>query len=263
MGLTPTHHEKGYLTMKVVVIGGTGLIGSKVVQRLNAHGHHASPASPQTGCNTLTNEGVDEALTGAEVVIDVSNSPSFADDDVLHFFVTATTNIIEAAKKAGVEHYVALSVVGADRLPDSGYLRAKVAQEQLICESGIPYSIVRATQFFEFGKAIADAATVDGQVHLPPAYFQPMASDDVAAAVGRTAAGAPLNAVREVGGPEKVRMDEFIAAGLKRVGDPREVISDEHATYFGTELSDDSLVPGEGADLASTTYAEWVEQQRR
>jgi uncharacterized protein YbjT (DUF2867 family) len=249
--------------MKVVVIGGTGLIGSKVVQRLNAHGHHAVPAAPQTGCNTLTNEGVEEALSGADVVVDVSNSPSFADDDVLHFFVTATSNIIESAKKTGVGHYVALSVVGNDRLPDSGYLRAKAAQEKLIRESGIPYSIVRATQFFEFAKAIADAAAVDGKVHLPPAHFQPMAADDVAAAVGRTAAGAPLNGIREVGGPEKVRMDEFIAAGLRRVGDPREVVSDEHATYFGTELTDDSLVPDEGAELASTTYRGWVEQQSR
>lgn len=244
--------------MKVVVIGGTGLIGSKVVEKLNAHGHEATPAAPQTGCNTITNEGVDEALAGADVVVDVSNSPSFADDDVLHFFTTSTGNLIEAAKKAGVGHYVALSVVGCDRLPKSGYLRAKVAQEKLIAESGIPHCIVRATQFFEFGKSIADAATVNGTVHLPPAYFQPMASDDVAAAVGRQAVGAPVDGVVEIGGPERFRMSEFVAGVLERIGDPRVVVSDPHAKYFGTEVDDDSLVPGPGAQLGETTYDAWV-----
>lgn len=244
--------------MKVVVIGGTGLIGSKVVEKLKAHGHDAVPAALQTGCNTITNEGVDEALVGADVVIDVSNSPSFADEDVMNFFTTSTTNLIGAAKKAGVNHYVALSVVGCDRLPKSGYLRAKVAQEKLIADSGIPHCIVRATQFFEFGKAIADSATVDGQVHLPPAYFQPMASDDVASAVCRQAVGDPVNGVVETGGPEKVRMNEFVAAGLERLGDPRVVVSDPHAKYFGTELADDSLVPGPDAVLGTTTYADWV-----
>lgn len=249
--------------MKIVVVGGTGRLGAQVVAELQRRGHVAVAAAPSTGFDTISGAGVVDGLAGADVVVDVSNSPSFADDDVLHFFVTATSNIIESAKRVGVGHYVALSVVGNDRLPNSGYLRAKAAQEKLIRESGIPYSIVRATQFYEFGKAIADAATVDGKVHMPPAYFQPMASDDVAAAVGRTAAGVPLNGVREVGGPEKVRMDEFIAAGLKRVGDPREVVSDEHATYFGTELTDGSLVPGEGAELASTTYHAWIEHQGR
>lgn len=244
--------------MKVVVVGGTGLIGSKVVEKLNAHGHEATAAAPQTGLNTLTNEGVDEAVAGADVVVDVSNSPSFADDEVMEFFKTSTTNLLAAVKKAGVNHFVALSVVGCDRLPDSGYLRAKVAQEKLIAESGIPYCIVRATQFFEFGKRIADAATVDGKVYLPPAFFQPMAADDVAAAVGRQAVGEPVNGVIETGGPEKVRMSEFVAAGLKRVGDPREVVSDPHAQYFGTELADDSLVPGPDAVLATTSYADWV-----
>jgi uncharacterized protein YbjT (DUF2867 family) len=244
--------------MKVVVIGGTGLIGSKVVEKLKAHGHDAVPAALQTGCNTITNEGVDEALVDADVVIDVSNSPSFADEDVMNFFTTSTTNLLGAAKKAGVNHYVALSVVGCDRLPNSGYLRAKVAQEKLIADSGIPHCIVRATQFFEFGKAIADSATVDGQVHLPPAYFQPMASDDVASAVCRQAVGDPVNGVVETGGPEKVRMSEFVAAGLERIGDPRVVVSDPHAKYFGTELADDSLVPGPGAVLGTTTYADWV-----
>jgi uncharacterized protein YbjT (DUF2867 family) len=244
--------------MKVVVIGGTGLIGSKLVEQLNAHGHDASPASLQTGCNTVTNKGVDEAVSGAEVLIDVSNSPSFADDDVMEFFTTSTTNLIAAAKAAVVGHYVALSVVGDDRLPDSGYLRAKVAQETLIRESGIGYSVVRATQFFEFMAAIADAATIDGKVHIPPVQFQPMASDDVAAAVGRTAVGAPINGVAETGGPERGRMDEIVAAALQRSGDPREVVPDPHAKYFGTELADDSLVPGSDAVLGTTTYAEWA-----
>lgn len=249
--------------MKVVVIGGTGLIGSKVVEKLNAHGHEAVPAAPQTGCNTITNEGVDEAIAGADVVVDVSNSPSFADDEVLDFFTTSTGNLIEAAKKAGVGHYVALSVVGCDRLPDSGYLRAKVAQEKLIAGSGIPHCIVRATQFFEFGKSIADAATVNGEVHLPPAYFQPMASDDVAAAVGRQAVGAPVDGVVEVGGPEKFRMSEFVAGALERTGDPRVVVSDPHAKYFGTELDDQSLVPGPDALLGETTYDAWVAANAR
>lgn len=249
--------------MKVVVIGGTGLIGSKVVEKLNAHGHDATPASPQSGCNTVTNEGVDDAVAGADVVIDVSNSPSFADDDVMNFFTTATTNVIAAAKKAGVKHYVALSVVGCDRLPDSGYLRAKVAQEKLISESGIPHCIVRATQFFEFGKAIADSATVGDEVHLPPAYFQPMAADDVSGVVARTSIGDPVNGVIETGGPQKVRMSDFVAAGLKRVGDPRTVVPDPHATYFGTEISDESLVPGPHAELGTTTYDEWVAANAR
>jgi uncharacterized protein YbjT (DUF2867 family) len=244
--------------MKVVVIGGTGLIGSKVVARLNADGHDATPAAPQTGCNTLTNEGVDEAIAGADVVVDVSNSPSFADDDVLSFFTTSTTNLIAAVKKAGVGHYVALSVVGCDRLPDSGYLRAKVAQEELIAGSGIAHCVVRATQFFEFGKAIADAATDNGEVRLPPAYFQPMASDDVAAAVGRQTVGTPVDGVVEIGGPEKFRMSEFVAAGLKRVGDMRVVVSDPHAKYFGTEIDDDSLLPGRDARLGATTYGAWL-----
>jgi uncharacterized protein YbjT (DUF2867 family) len=244
--------------MKVVVIGGTGLIGSKVVEKLNAHGHDASPAAPQTGCNTITNEGVTEAVTGADVLIDVSNSPSFADDDVMSFFVTSTTNLIAAAKEAGVEHYVALSIVGADRLPDSGYLRAKVAQEKLIVESGIPYTIVRATQFFEFSTAIANSSTIDGKAHLSTAFYQPMASDDVATAVGRAAAGEPVNGIVETGGPRKVRMSEFIAAALARTGDEREIVGDHHATYFGTELQDDSLVPGPDAVLGTTSYEEWL-----
>jgi len=244
--------------MKVVVIGGTGLIGSKVVEKLNAHGHHAVPAAPQTGINILTGEGLDHALAGADVVVDVSNSPSFADDDVMDFFVTATTNILDAEKKAGVEHHVALSVVGTGTLPDSGYLRAKAAQEDIIRQSGVPYAIVHATQFFEFTKAIADASMIDGKLHLAAVHYQPIASDDVASAVSRAATGAPQNRTTEIGGPERVRMDQFIPAALAKSGDERDVVVDEHATYFGTELADDSLVPGAGAELGTTTYEAWA-----
>lgn len=246
--------------MKVVVIGGTGLIGSKVVEKLNAHGHHAIPAAPQTGVNTLTGEGLDDALTGVDVVVDVSNSPSFADDDVMRFFVTSTTNILEAEKKAGVKHHVALSVVGTGTLPDSGYLRAKAAQEDLVTRSGVPYSIVHATQFFEFTRAIADGSMVDGKLHLAPVHYQPIASDDVASAVSRAAIAAPLNDTKEIGGPERVRMDQFIPAALAASGERREVVVDEHATYFGTELADDSLVPGPDADLGSITYEAWAKE---
>jgi uncharacterized protein YbjT (DUF2867 family) len=246
--------------MKIVVIGGTGLIGSKVVEKLNAHGHDAVPAAPQTGVNTLTGEGLEAALAGADVVVDVSNSPSFADDDVMSFFVTSTSTIIEAEKKAGVQHHVALSVVGTGTLPDSGYLRAKAAQEDLIKRSGVPYSIVHATQFFEFTRAIADASTIDGKLHLAPVHYQPIASDDVAAAVGRVAAGAPVNGTVEIGGPETLRMDEFIPAVLAKTGDTRELVVDEHATYFGTELADESLVPGPDAELGATTYEVWAKQ---
>jgi uncharacterized protein YbjT (DUF2867 family) len=201
---------------------------------------------------------VAEALAGAEVLIDVSNSPSFADEDVMSFFVTSTSNLIAAAKAAGVQHYVALSIVGAERLPDSGYLRAKVAQEKLIADSGIPYTIVRATQFFEFSTAIANSSVVDGEVRLSTAYYQPMASDDVATAVGRAAVGEPVNAIAETGGPVKVRMAEFIAAALARTGDERTVAADPDATYFGTRLTDDSLVPGPDAVLGTTSYEEWL-----
>lgn len=246
--------------MKVVVIGGTGLIGSKVVEKLNAHGHNAVPAAPQTGVNTLTGEGLDDALSGADVVVDVSNSPSFADDDVMNFFVTTTTNILDAEKRAGVKHHVALSVVGTGTLPDSGYLRAKAAQEDLLKRSGVPYSIVHATQFFEFTRAIADASMVDGKLHLAPVHYQPIASDDVASAVARVAIGAPLNDTKEIGGPDRVRMDEFIPAALAKSGEARDLVVDEHATYFGTELEDDSLVPGPDAELGSITYEAWAKE---
>ncbi len=246
--------------MKIVVIGGTGLIGSKVVEKLTAHGHDAVPAAPQTGVNTLTGDGLDDALAGADVLVDVSNSPSFADDDVMSFFVTSTTNLLEAEKRAGVQHHVALSVVGTGTLPDSGYLRAKAAQENLIRKSGVPYSIVHATQFFEFTKAIADSSMVDGKLQLAPVHYQPIASDDVASVVARVAAGTPLNETKEIGGPDRVRMDQFIPAALAASGDVREVVVDEHAQYFGTELSDDSLVPGPDAELGSISYEAWVKE---
>jgi uncharacterized protein YbjT (DUF2867 family) len=246
--------------MKIVVIGGTGLIGSKVIERLVAQGHDAVPASPQSGVNSVTGEGVDEALAGADVVVDVTNSPSFADDDVMSFFVRSTGHLVEAEKKAGVQHHVALSIVGTDRLPASGYLRAKVAQERLIEESGVPYSIVRATQFFEFTKAIADSSVVDGAVHLSTGNYQPMASDDVASAVARAAVAAPLNGIKEIGGPDRVRMSDFVGAALAAAGDTRQVVADPHAKYFGTEITDDSLCPGPDAELGPTTYEAWAKE---
>jgi uncharacterized protein YbjT (DUF2867 family) len=244
--------------MRIVVIGGTGLIGSQVVQRLGEHGHDAVPASPNSGVNTVTGEGVKEVMQGADVLIDVSNSPSFADDDVMSFFTTATTNLTEAAKEAGVGHYVALSIVGTDELPDSGYLRAKAAQEKLITESGLPYSIVRATQFFEFAGAIANSATVDGVVHLPHGGVQPIAAAEVAAVVGRTAATGPVNGVLEIGGPEEFAMDEWIRTVLTARNDSREVVGDPQAKYFGTLLTGRQLVPNTGAQLQQTSLKEWL-----
>ncbi|GGN78792.1 SDR family oxidoreductase [Nocardia rhizosphaerihabitans] len=243
--------------MKIVVIGGTGLIGSKLVARLGEHGHQAVPAAPNTGVNSITGEGVKEVLQDANVVIDVSNSPSFADNDVMEFFRTSTTNLLEAAAAAGVGHYVALSVVGSERLPDSGYLRAKVAQEELIAGSGLPYSIVRATQFFEFAGGIADSATVDGQVRLPGSSMQPMAADDVAAAVGRTAAGEPKNGTIEVGGPEVIALDEWIRTVLSARSDARTVVTDPEARYFGA-VPQRELLPGGDAQLAQTRLSEWL-----
>ncbi|WP_063048671.1 SDR family oxidoreductase [Nocardia arthritidis] len=243
--------------MKIVVIGGTGLIGSKLVARLGEHGHQAVPAAPNTGVNSITGEGVKEALQDANVVIDVSNSPSFADNDVMEFFRTSTTNLLEAAAAAGVGHYVALSVVGSERLPDSGYLRAKVAQEELIEGSGLPYSIVRATQFFEFAGGIADSATVDGQVRLPGSSVQPIAADDVAAAVGRTAAGEPKNGTIEIGGPEVIALDEWIRTVLSARSDARTVVTDPEARYFGA-VPQRELLPGSDAQLAQTRLSEWL-----
>ncbi len=248
--------------MKIVVIGGTGLIGSQVVTKLGEHGHEAIAASPDTGVNTLTGEGLPEVLQGCDVVIDVSNSPSFEDDAVLEFFRTATTNLLAEEKAAGVGHHVALSVVGTERMADKGYFKAKSVQEQLIADSGVPYSIVHATQFFEFIKSIAALATDGDTVRLPPVLFQPMASEDVAKAVGRTAVGAPVNGIVEVGGPEKFRMDELVRQALKARNDPREVVTDPQAPYFGTYQVDDStLVPGDGATLGEVRFRDWLERQ--
>jgi uncharacterized protein YbjT (DUF2867 family) len=244
--------------MKIVVIGGTGLIGSKVVSKLDDRGYEAVAASPNSGVNTLTGEGLAEVLEGASVVVDVSNSPSFEDAAVMEFFTTSTRNMLEYEAAAGVGHHVALSVVGCDRLPESGYLRAKVAQEKLIKESSIPYSIVRATQFFEFLKRIADTATEGNTIRLPAVGFQPMAADDVAQIVAKTAVGSPLNGTVEVGGPERFRFDEMIRMGLNAGNDPREVVIDPHARYFGTELGERSLVPDDGALLGETRFEDWL-----
>ncbi len=246
--------------MKVVIIGGTGLIGSKLVTRLREHGHQAVPASPDTGVNTLTGQGLAEVLTGAAAVVDVSNSPSFGDAAVLEFFETSTSNLLAAEAAAGVGHHVALSVVGCDRAPESGYLRAKVAQEKLIRNSPIPYSIVRSTQFFEFLKRIADEATAGNTVRIPPVLFQPIAAEDVAKAVGRVAVSAPVNGIVEIAGPQQFRFDEFIRLGLSARQDPRVIIADPHAHYFGAELGERSLVPVSDARLGEIRFEDWLDQ---
>ena len=246
--------------MKAVVIGGTGLIGAKVVKNLRDMGHEVLAASPDSGVNTITGEGLGEALKGASVVVDVSNSPSFEDKAVMTFFETSTGNLLAAEAEAGVGHHVALSVAGTDRLPESGYLRAKLAQEKLIKASPIPYSIVHATQFFEFVKRIADEATQGDTVHLAPVLIQPIAASEVAAAVTSVAAGAPLNAIIEVAGPEQLRFDVLIARGLQARNDPRKVVADPHARYFGTELSERSLVAGSDARLGKIRFEDWLNQ---
>ncbi|GAA1016287.1 LysR family transcriptional regulator [Acrocarpospora pleiomorpha] len=243
--------------MKIVVIGGTGLIGSKVVAKLGEHGHEAVAASPNTGVNTLTGEGLADVLAGAAVVIDLSNSPSFEDAAVLEFFETSTRNLLAAEAVAGVGHHVALSVVGTERLPGNGYFRAKIAQEKLIEGSSIPYSILHATQFFEFARSIADAGTDGGTVRMPPVLFQPIAGDEVAQAVGRIAVGSPLNGRVDVAGPEQFRMDVFFRDALAAWHDPREVVTDPHARYFGSELANGSLVPAGEAILGEIRYADW------
>ncbi len=246
--------------MKLVVIGGSGLIGSKLVTKLGEHGHEAVAASPNSGVNTLTGEGLAEVLQGASVVVDVSNSPSFEETAVMEFFTTSTRNLLSYEAAAGVTHHVALSVVGTDRLSESGYFRAKMAQEKLIKESSIPYSIVQATQFFEFVKGIADAATDGNRVRLAPVLIQPMAADDVATAVGRIAMGAPMNGTVEVAGPERFHLDELIRHALSARHDPREVVADSHARYFGAELSERTLVPGDDARLGETRFEDWLGQ---
>lgn len=246
--------------MKIVIIGGTGLIGSKVVRKLKDQGHQAVPAAPNTGVNTLTGEGLPEVLEDAAVVVDVSNSPSFEDAAVLNFFETSTRNLLAAEAVAGVRHHVALSIVGTDRIPDSGYLRAKKAQENLIRKSSIPYSIVHATQFFEFLNGIADAATDGNVVRIAPVLFQPMAAEDVATAVAKVAVGPPVNGIVEVAGPQPFRMDELVRQFLADHHDPREVIADPHARYYGAELSERSLLPGKDATIASTSFEDWLNE---
>ena len=246
--------------MKIVVIGGSGLIGSKLVNKLREQGHEAVAASPNSGVNTITGEGLAEALKGASVVVDVTNSPSWEDSAVMKFFETSTRNLLSYEATAGVGHHVALSVVGSERMPDSGYFRAKVAQEKLIKESSVPYSIVRATQFFEFLKGLADISMDGGKVHLAPVLFQPMAADDVASGVGRIAVGPPVNGTVEIGGPEQFRLNELVQRRLATLKDSREVIADPHARYSGAEVNDRTLVPGKNAQLGETHYETWLAQ---
>ena len=251
-------------TMKIVIIGGTGLIGSKVVNILRQRGHEVVAASPSSGVNTLTGEGLAEALAGAQVVVDVANSPSFEDKPALDFFETSGRNLLAAEKTAGVRHHVALSVVGTDRLLGSGpgslsgYFRAKMAQENLIKASGIPFTIVHATQFFEFVKNIAQSSTDGSTIRLSPVLMQPMVSDDVAAAVADVALGEPMNAMVEVAGPDKIRQDELVRQFLTATGDPRNVVTDANADYYGIKVNDQSLVPGDNPRLGTTRFEEWL-----
>jgi len=244
--------------MKIVVIGGTGLIGSKVVQKLGADGHEAVAASPNSGVNSVTGEGLAEVLNGASMVVDVTNSPSWEDTEVLKFFETSTRNLLACGAAAGVRHHVALSVVGTERLLASGFFRAKMAQENLIKGSSIPYTIVRATQFFEFIKGIADFSTEGNKVRLPSALIQPMAADDVASGVARTAVGSAVNGTVEIGGPEQLHLDELARRYLAARKDPREVITDPHARYYGIEVNERTLLPGDGARLGETRFADWL-----
>src|SRR5882724_8572183 len=246
--------------MKIVVVGGTGLIGSKLVKKLRELGHEVAAAAPATGVNSITGEGLADALKGASVVVDVSNSPSWEDAAVLKFFETSTRNLLTYGAAAGVGHHVALSVVGTQLLAESGYFRAKIAQEKLIQESSIPYSIVRATQFFEFLKGLADISFDGNKVHLPPVLFQPMAADDVASGVGKIAVGPPVNGIVEIGGPEQFRIDELVRRRLATLKDPREVIADPNALYSGAKLSETTLVPGNNARLGETRFETWVTQ---
>ncbi len=246
--------------MKTVVIGGTGLIGSKLVAKLTERGHEAIAASPNTGVNTLTGEGLAEVLQGASVVVDVSNSPSFEDNAVMEFFRTSTSNLLAAEAAAGVGHHVALSVVGTERLSESGYFRAKMAQEQLIKAASIPYSIVHATQFFEFLKGIAQAATDGNTVRVAPVLIQPMAAEDVAKAVGRTAVGSPLNGTVEIAGPEQFRLDELIRMTLRARGIQLQVVADPQARYFGALLGERTLVPWGDAMLSETHVEDWLKE---
>lgn len=246
--------------MKIVVIGGSGLIGSKLVTKLRERGHETLAASPASGVNTLTGQGLAAAVDGASVVVDVSNSPSFEDRAVLEFFETSTGNLLAAESAAGVGHHVALSVVGTERLLDSGYFRAKIAQEKLIEDSPIPYTIVHATQFFEFVSRIADAATSGNQVHLAHVLIQPMAGEDVASALADVTVGRPVNGIIEIAGPQQFHLDDLIRSTLRERHDPREVITDPHAPYYGAELHERTLVPAAGARLTETRLGDWLNQ---
>jgi uncharacterized protein YbjT (DUF2867 family) len=246
------------IVMKIVVIGGSGLIGTKVVSRLRQKGHEVVAASPNSGVNTITGEGLAEALAGAQVVVDVANSPSFEDRAVLEFFETSGRNLLAAEAAAGVKHHVALSVVGSERLPDSGYLRAKMAQESLIKASKLPYTIVRSTQFFEFVPGIAQSATIGQTVRLSPALLQPIGSDDVANAVADATLGAPVNGMIEIAGPERIPLDELARRFLRATKCARQVVADAHARYFGAELNDRSLTPGDNPRLGSIRYEDWL-----
>jgi uncharacterized protein YbjT (DUF2867 family) len=244
--------------MKIVVIGGSGLIGSKLVTRLREKSHEVLAASPASGVNTITGEGLAAALAGTQVVVDVANSPSFEDKPVLEFFRTSGRNLLAAEATAGVKHHLALSVVGADRLPASGYLRAKIAQENLIKASGIPYTILRSTQFFEFISGIIKAGTVGDAIRLSPALFQPIASDDIAAALADLTLGPPQNATVEVAGPEACPLDKLARKYLAANDDKRQVIADVHALYFGAELNDQSLTPGDHPRFGPTHFDDWL-----
>lgn len=246
--------------MKIVVVGGTGLIGSKLVTKLREHGHEAVAASPKSGVNTLTGEGLAEAMKGASVVVDVSNSPSWEDNAVMNFFETSTRNLLTYGAAAGVGHHLALSVVGTERLLESGYFRAKIAQENLIKASSMPYSIVRATQFFEFIKGIADLSTDRNTIRLPPVLIQPMTADDVASAVCRVALGPPVNGTVEIGGPETFRLDELVRRTLAARKDPREVVTDPQARYYGINVSESTLIPASDARLGETHFETWLSQ---
>ncbi len=248
--------------MKIVVVGGTGLIGSKLVVKLREHGHEALAASPDTGVNSITGEGLGEALKGAAVVVDVSNSPSWEDTAVMNFFEMSTRNLLAAEETAGACHHVALSVVGSDRMLASGYFRAKVAQENLIKASAAPYSIVRATQFFEFARGIVDFSTEGKIVRLPPALIQPMAADDVAAELGRVVMGSPVNGTQEIAGPEQFPLDEFGRLALAAWNDPREVVADANARYYGIAVSATTLIPGADARLGQIRFKTWLSQAK-
>jgi uncharacterized protein YbjT (DUF2867 family) len=249
--------------MKIVVIGGRGLIGSNVAAKLCAEGHDVLPASRRSGVDSLTGEGLANAVAGADVLVDVADSPLFDDEPVMHFFTTATTNLLAAEREAGVKHHVALSVVGAQIMPDSGYNSAKAAQENLIRNSGQPYSIVRATPFFEFAVGLADSATDGDTVRLPHALFRPIAADDVATAVARAAVGRPINGVTEIAGPEEMGMDDFVRRGLAAKGDSRRVVTDARAPYFGALIDDRTLAPDENATIFTTRYSEWIDANSR